>query len=43
MLIKESLLNECLDKIIGKKHVYSTVMHIENEDGWFLYLDRHQG
>ena len=37
MLISESLLNNCLDNIIGKKYVYSTVLRVESGDGSFAW------
>ncbi len=36
-MMNEKLLNGCLDRIIGKKHVYSTVMRVESEDASFVW------
>ncbi len=36
-MISEKLLNDSMDKIIRKKHVYSTVMRVENEDASFVW------
>jgi CubicO group peptidase (beta-lactamase class C family) len=35
--INEKLLNNCLDDIIGKKHLFSTVLRVENKDGSFTW------
>ncbi len=37
MKIHEDLLNACLDKIIRKRQVYSTVMRVESGDGSFIW------
>ena len=36
-MISESLLDNCLDKVISKKNIYSTVMRVENGDGSFSW------
>ncbi len=36
-MISEKLLDDSLNKIIAKKHVYSTVMRVENEDAVFAW------
>ena len=35
-MISEKLPNDSLNKIITKKHVYSAVMRVENEDASFV-------
>jgi len=37
MIISEKLLNKYLDKIIGNKFVFSTVMRVESGDGSFVW------
>jgi CubicO group peptidase (beta-lactamase class C family) len=37
MKINENLLDNCLNDIIGKKYVFSTVMRVENGDGTFVW------
>lgn len=37
MIINKNLLNKCLDKIIGKKYIFSTVLRVENGDGFFVW------
>lgn len=36
-MISRKLLEDCLDKIIEKKHVYSTVMRVESADASFVW------
>jgi len=37
MKIKKSLLNNCLDDIISRKNVFSTVLRVESADGSFAW------
>jgi len=39
MNINESLLNNCLDDIINKKHIFSAVLKVESGDGSFAWAD----
>ena len=37
MAISENLLNNCLDKVISKKDIYSAVLRVENGNGSFVW------
>ncbi|MCL2377195.1 MAG: beta-lactamase family protein, partial [Defluviitaleaceae bacterium] len=38
MVVSENLLNKCLDDIISKKNIFSTVLRVESGDGSFAWV-----